>query len=88
MTLTACLSFSCREVDGVKHVQHDVPISSGNSGGPLINNYGEVIGVNTWTLLDSQNLNFAILVSEFDNRKGRGVGLSLLLVYRRITAGN
>lgn len=61
------ITTSCREVEGVKHVQHDAPISSGNSGGPLINNYGEVIGVNTWTLLDSQNLNFAILVSEFDN---------------------
>lgn len=61
------ITFSSRDVDGVNYVQHDAPISSGNSGGPLINKYGEVIGVNTWTLRDSQNLNFAILVSEFQN---------------------
>lgn len=56
-----------RELDGVKYVQHDAAISSGNSGGPLINAYGEVVGVNTMTIKDSQNLNFAISVSEIDN---------------------
>ena len=61
------ITYSNREIDGVAYVQHDAPISSGNSGGPLINKYGEVIGINTWTLLDSQNLNFAIHVSELDN---------------------
>ena len=60
------ITYSNREVDGVSYVQHDAPISGGNSGGPLINKYGEVIGVNTWTVLDSQNLNFAIHVSELD----------------------
>ena len=61
------VTYSNREVDGVAHVQHDAPISSGNSGGPLINIYGEVIGINTWTYKDSQNLNFAIHMSELDN---------------------
>ena len=61
------ITYSNRVIDGVSYVQHDAPISSGNSGGPLINEYGEVIGINTWTLLDSQNLNFAIHVSELDN---------------------
>jgi len=60
------ITYSNREVDGVRHIQHDAPISGGNSGGPLINIYGEVIGINTWTLLDSQNLNFAIHVSELE----------------------
>lgn len=56
-----------RELDGVHYVQHDAAISSGNSGGPLINQYGEVIGINTMTIRDSQNLNFAISVNELDN---------------------
>ncbi|MBR2871324.1 MAG: serine protease [Clostridia bacterium] len=56
-----------RELDGVNYVQHDAAISNGNSGGPLINEYCEVIGINTMTIKDSQNLNFAIRVNEIDN---------------------
>lgn len=60
------ITYSDREYGGTHYVQHDAPISSGNSGGPLINEYGEVIGINTLTLEDSQNLNFAISISELD----------------------
>ena len=58
------ITAATREIDGVIYVQHDAAISSGNSGGPLINEFGEIIGVNTLTMKDSQNLNFAIFVSE------------------------
>ncbi len=61
------ITYSNREIDGVYYVQHDAAISSGNSGGPLINEYSEVIGINTMTMRDSQNLNFAIAVSEISN---------------------
>ena len=58
------ITYANRNVDGVSCVQHDAAISGGNSGGPLFNSYGEVIGINSWTLTDSQNLNFAISVRE------------------------
>jgi len=44
----------------VKILQITAPISPGSSGGPLFSANGEVIGVTTATLRDSQNLNFAV----------------------------
>ncbi len=61
------VTYANRVVDGVTHIQHDASITNGNSGGPLINVYGEVIGINTWGVDDSQNLNFAVFTSELDN---------------------
>ena len=45
-------------------IQTDASISPGNSGGPLLNNRGEVIGVNTWSSArgGAQNINFAISI--------------------------
>ncbi len=47
-------------------IQTQTPISPGNSGGPLVNEKGELIGVNTMSLSveHAQNLNFAIAVNE------------------------
>jgi hypothetical protein len=44
-------------------IQMTAPISAGNSGSPLINMKGEAIGVVSFTLLEGQNLNFAVSVS-------------------------
>ncbi|HZZ73656.1 MAG TPA: serine protease [Pirellulales bacterium] len=41
-------------------IQISAPISHGNSGGPVILENGDVVGVSTWTLPQGQNLNFAV----------------------------
>ena len=53
-----------RWIDDIAYVQTTAPISSGNSGGPLLSTKdGSLVGINTWTRVDGQNLNFAIAVS-------------------------
>ena len=49
-----------RENEGTDFLQITAPISPGNSGGPVINNKGDVIGISTFTYKNSQNLNFAM----------------------------
>jgi S1-C subfamily serine protease len=53
-----------RSVDGLLQYQVSCPISPGNSGGPILNHRGEVIGIASWTKADAQNVSFAIPTGE------------------------
>ncbi|MEZ6040680.1 MAG: trypsin-like peptidase domain-containing protein [Planctomycetaceae bacterium] len=49
-------------------IQTTSPISPGNSGGPLVDRFGDVVAINTITMVVGQNLNFGI--SAEDIRQG------------------
>ncbi len=67
-TLTDGLISSRRVYEGRHWIQMSVPVSPGNSGGPLFNMRGEVIGVTTAQIGSgfgrAQNLNLAVPVNE------------------------
>lgn len=68
-TVTKGIISSTRRVrNGVNYLQADVSINPGNSGGPLLNLQGEVIGINTFIVRESDHvaltgLNFALPAS-------------------------
>ncbi len=47
-----------------KWLQFSAPISQGNSGGPVLNTQGQVLGVVSFMLTQGQNVNFAIASDE------------------------
>ncbi|QAA80343.1 serine protease [Aequorivita sp. H23M31] len=59
-TISEGIISGIRTIDKTELIQITAPISPGSSGGPVINNDGQLIGVSVGTLDSGQNLNFAI----------------------------
>lgn len=54
------VSYVGRSFDGTFYVQTDLTANSGSSGGPVMNDRGELIGVSSFILRGSQGLTFAV----------------------------
>jgi len=64
-TVTSGIVSALRDVTGggSKLIQTDAATNPGNSGGPLVNGRGQVIGVITFKLSESEGLNFAVPIN-------------------------
>ena len=74
LTVTRGIISSTRISDGVELLQTDAAMNPGNSGGPLVNSNGEVVGVNGFRIEETDagrpvsNIGFAVSVSELESR--------------------
>ncbi len=48
------------EVEGISYIMHDAALNPGNSGGPLIDKSGEIIGINSSIFKEGKNIGIAI----------------------------
>jgi serine protease Do len=54
------VSNTLHQQDDIRYIQHDAALNPGNSGGPLINLQGEVLGVNTFIIRDGNSIGFSL----------------------------
>ena len=52
-----------QEQNDLLYIHHDAALNPGNSGGPLVNEKGEVVGVNTFIIQNGNNVGFSLPVS-------------------------
>lgn len=68
--------------DEIQYIQHDAALNPGNSGGPLIDDDGKVVGVNTFIIRDGNSIGFSLPVrylrssiDDFSTEEPRKVGV-------------
>jgi hypothetical protein len=59
-TISNGIVSSVRSKNGIELVQFTAPVSEGSSGGPLFDAKGELVGITSFKVRDSENLNFAL----------------------------
>ncbi|MFH0831984.1 MAG: trypsin-like peptidase domain-containing protein [archaeon] len=77
---------SSRDREGINNLpyyfQTDVSLNPGNSGGPLINTKGEVIGINNFKISTAENIGFALesnyIISAVNAISMKGLNMTLV----------
>lgn len=82
------LSTKSRVVNGATYIQFSAPISSESSGGVLLNEQAEVIGITTSGISDGQNLNFAIPINLVKQSSSQDINLTLAQMPRGSVTGS
>lgn len=66
-TATSGIVSSTQHLQGdVPYIQHDAALNPGNSGGPLIDKTGHVVGVNTFIIRDGNSIGFSLPINFVD----------------------
>ena len=68
LTVTRGIVSARRQFEGYEYFQTDATLNPGNSGGPLLNRYGDVIGVITFGIAEAEGVAFALSVEELSSR--------------------
>jgi len=74
LSITQGLVSAKRTSNTSRYIQTNAPISEGSSGGGLFDKYGNLVGITTFTLKESQNLNFAIAAEDFFSTFSKEIG--------------
>ena len=69
LTVTRGIISAHRQFEGYEYFQTDAALNPGNSGGPLLNRDGEVIGVITFGIAEAEGVAFALSVDELTSRR-------------------
>lgn len=56
------VSNTAEVMNGIPYLHIDAALNPGNSGGPLVDNDGEVVGINTFVMRDGDNTGFSLPV--------------------------
>ncbi|MBK6545292.1 MAG: trypsin-like peptidase domain-containing protein [Saprospiraceae bacterium] len=54
------ISNTSHQQNDLFYIQHDAALNPGNSGGPLVNEGGEILGVNTFIIQNGQSIGFSL----------------------------
>ena len=80
-------SLTSDKFDSTKYIQTDAAINPGNSGGPLVDICGKALGITSSTLLDAQNIGFAINASHIQKELAQMINASKNITEEEIQKG-